>query len=1436
MRKMNKKAFVMSGVVALTFAAFGFASAATSSAPSAEEALAFSQDNWTITDDALVSDNGYTYTTDKDCGPTLISTTREYKDFHLRYNVQYIGCADGVSPWQGSGGIIINGDKDANAPNGYYLGLYSWYFNNDCPNNLWLSTGYWHENRSGAAEFNLLNGVDAAFGNTGFNRFTVDIVVKDSMINLKINDWLVQCAPLPYSEGGVISIYSDGVACSYSDFNIELLDADYDISSTLVRANWNGFNVAGEIDYWNDAEKDQTFKMRLPDEHDENTEYYLARVSKTKDSNQSVDVYVDVNGTLTFEDKNGWASIGKALTWGDAQPGTGDFGMNVTEVPKSAFMGATAGERVGFYLDKNIDGWYSATSYWLLYKDKSGVMRVADYLDLTYTFDRNDHGFACDTPNSYYKNYQFISTDSSLITSHFRGQEVNWLKLPTIEKTGDIEHDFKYTDTDLEVDVSDFVDIQTNHYKCNIDYSIDGGEFTQKLILPAQTAQGKITVRLSPAGVRNDNSGTVTFAAKTVELDYSTVLEEAPSKYFYATKHITVNSVGDGTAIDLKDYINTNLEGEWSYEFDGKTEQGSKFVIPARSVSDGTITVYLTPEDGEKMSADIAVDVEYFVYPETVEFPYYMTDGVVGNEWMPLYGTVNTVNGKWVSDKQHEWGVMADFGTDNYTFRTRIDVKEDEKITHDYGVLLHASVGMHGYNGLLIQLFNRGNSPYFMVGWLNDGDYIPLYGEFYSGFGTTGDFYFTVVSSGSAVEVMLNGWRIFEVADRYFGGGKIAILGGGAKGVYYDMQCDAFVDNIADKVIRKDFTAPGCDTYAKESVWSNEFNVDFALPDADNVTDFKLVARTFLNGKKPTVSVGDKTFDWQIPSVGDYADIALELDGLSPNGDKLTVTVTPDENKFDAAFMTLTYKIGETEYIADSVYFANKADADAHNTIAGTINDRKMFVAQLSPLLLTARRGEQAVYMRCTTVSDRMTAETYTDSAISSVVDLPYRLYLPDGYDESRQYPVLLFMHGAGERGNDNTLQTNSVGNTTNVLLDRAVFGGYNDRFIVVAPQCPIENDMRWVDKNLGDGNYSFDNVTQSVPSRLVQSLLYNEIFKKYAVDLSRIYGVGLSMGGGGITDLAMRNPDLFAAIVNVAGWCDPNKADLFATTAIRGYHSPTDNVVDYNSVKDLLAACEAKGYDAKYFEINVNIGHAEWVTAFEEPDILSWLLAHHKIWTLNTVLNGGTLGAADTLPETFGFNDKITLPTPVRAGYVFGGWYGSAEFNGDPITTVNGDNARNVEVYARWIREVTVTVKSNDAVIESLTLNNGDTVDLSKYAPVNDGHILVGWTDGEKNYSPNGIVTVEDDITLIAIWEKAQTPVDPTPPITPTPDDGNGNNPSESPTDDGNDNGVNLGLAVGLPVGLVGAAALGAGAFMIVRKKRKGGGNPNNGEKEDKE
>ena len=216
---------------------------------------------------------------------------------------------------------------------------------------------------------------------------------------------------------------------------------------------------------------------------------------------------------------------------------------------------------------------------------------------------------------------------------------------------------------------------------------------------------------------------------------------------------------------------------------------------------------------------------------------------------------------------------------------------------------------------------------------------------------------------------------------------------------------------------------------------------------------------------------------------------------------------------------------------------------------------------------------------------------------------LNYRQLSPD-YDTMRKYPLVIFLHGSGERGNDNTAQ-----------LKWGVLNFATDAFMrlhpafVIAPQCPA--GMNWANlSDWKDPNMSLLS-SPSKPMELLIELIHS-VMKKFPVDTNRIYITGLSMGGYGTFDAIERYPDLFAAAVPVCGGGDVSKAPLISHLPIwifSGAEDPAVNpVLSLNMVTALMKSGAHPGF-TQYPEV----GHFSWVAAYSDPMMMEWLFRQHK-------------------------------------------------------------------------------------------------------------------------------------------------------------------------------------------------------------------------------
>jgi predicted peptidase len=201
---------------------------------------------------------------------------------------------------------------------------------------------------------------------------------------------------------------------------------------------------------------------------------------------------------------------------------------------------------------------------------------------------------------------------------------------------------------------------------------------------------------------------------------------------------------------------------------------------------------------------------------------------------------------------------------------------------------------------------------------------------------------------------------------------------------------------------------------------------------------------------------------------------------------------------------------------------------------------------------------------------------------VKKEIDLGYLLYTPDGYvkDDGRQYPLLLFLHGSGERGSDLDL--------VKLHGPLKVADSLGLPFIILAPQCP---------------DIPFWNVEDV-------KLLLDEIVDKYPVDKNRIYASGLSMGGFATWEMLVYYPDVFAAAIPVCGGGHPFRAHTFAHVPVWAFHGAKDDVVPVEYSKFMETALLEQGADVK-LTIYPDAGHDAWTKTYDNPEIYKWLLKH---------------------------------------------------------------------------------------------------------------------------------------------------------------------------------------------------------------------------------
>jgi predicted peptidase len=232
----------------------------------------------------------------------------------------------------------------------------------------------------------------------------------------------------------------------------------------------------------------------------------------------------------------------------------------------------------------------------------------------------------------------------------------------------------------------------------------------------------------------------------------------------------------------------------------------------------------------------------------------------------------------------------------------------------------------------------------------------------------------------------------------------------------------------------------------------------------------------------------------------------------------------------------------------------------------------------------------------------RFSVEHYTNGKGDT---LNYRMLYPDS-DTLRKYPLVIFLHGSGERGSDNEAQLKwGVQNfaSDEMMASHPAF--------VIAPQCPEK--VGWSNFS-GRSRESTDMKLESNPSKPMELLigLIHEMMKNKSIDTNRIYITGLSMGGFGTYDAIERYPDLFAAAMPVCGGGDASKASTIAHIPIWNFHGMEDPAVNVNySIAMMQALVKAGAHPG--FTFLPETGHFSWIAAYKDKLAIDWLFRQHK-------------------------------------------------------------------------------------------------------------------------------------------------------------------------------------------------------------------------------
>lgn len=208
------------------------------------------------------------------------------------------------------------------------------------------------------------------------------------------------------------------------------------------------------------------------------------------------------------------------------------------------------------------------------------------------------------------------------------------------------------------------------------------------------------------------------------------------------------------------------------------------------------------------------------------------------------------------------------------------------------------------------------------------------------------------------------------------------------------------------------------------------------------------------------------------------------------------------------------------------------------------------------------------------------------DGDSAKTVTMRYLLFVPKDYDAQAEarWPLLLFLHGSGERGDD--LAVVKKHGPPKLVDSRPEFP-----FVTVSPQCP--NGERWQADQL--------------------AVLVDQLEKTLKLDPERLYVTGLSMGGAGTWSLIAHQPKRFAAAVPICGGGggdDLTRAELFINLPIWAYYGDQDGAAGLKQCQQIIAAIEATGNKEAHMTIYPNVGHDSWTETYANEDVYKWLLS----------------------------------------------------------------------------------------------------------------------------------------------------------------------------------------------------------------------------------
>ena len=268
-----------------------------------------------------------------------------------------------------------------------------------------------------------------------------------------------------------------------------------------------------------------------------------------------------------------------------------------------------------------------------------------------------------------------------------------------------------------------------------------------------------------------------------------------------------------------------------------------------------------------------------------------------------------------------------------------------------------------------------------------------------------------------------------------------------------------------------------------------------------------------------------------------------------------------------------------------------------------TLSAQEASVQQDSSPGRQAAAAERAPGVTDLTIS-RFAERSVTVPEEGKPVEFRYRLLRPDTLEPGKRYPLILFLHGAGERGSENFRQLKFLP----AWLAEPAAKAKHPCFLM-APQC--REGHTWADVDWSNEKSSPQTPEPTVDMAAAVAAL-DATLRDEPIDTDRIFLTGLSMGGYGVWDLATRMPDRFAAILPVCGGGDERVAANIAALPIWCFHGDADTAVPVQRSRAMIAAVRAAGGRPIYSEL-VGVGHDSWTPAYRNAFVLDWLFSQRR-------------------------------------------------------------------------------------------------------------------------------------------------------------------------------------------------------------------------------